>query len=231
MAALSRVQGRDWIQEAYETGDPAIRKRTSALKSKGYRAKSFPMGNQITQWGHVKMTMVDIRPGTSGDAYLENVPRANPAKRIMGYSNPRRPPGYGSIKGAERQWKRQTASHVAGKRSKSRGTHKYFREGFAAADRQEQEAIRKKREGNPRRKTRGACVFCGKGMHVPAGEERACKRCAKRFDRQQAEQYHAAKARGAGPNWPAANPLPVGKYVTVKAKRLPNGRVELRGIR
>jgi hypothetical protein len=27
------------------------------------------------------------------------------------------------------------------------------------------------------------------------------------------------------------NPLPVGKFVTVKAKRLPGGRIELRGIR
>lgn len=76
--ALSRVQGRDWIQESYETGDPSIRKRTAALKKLGYRAKSFPMGEQVTQWGRVKMTMVDIRPGSSQDSYLENVPRSNP---------------------------------------------------------------------------------------------------------------------------------------------------------
>lgn len=54
----------------------------------GYRAKSFPMGEQVTQWGRVKLTMVDIRPGSSGDSYLENVPRANPAKKINAMKNP-----------------------------------------------------------------------------------------------------------------------------------------------
>jgi hypothetical protein len=73
---VSSVQGRDWIQESYETGDPAIRRRTAELKKLGYRAKSFPMGNQVTQWGNVKLTMVDIRAGSSGDNYLTNVPSA-----------------------------------------------------------------------------------------------------------------------------------------------------------
>ena len=78
MAAILKVPGRGWIQESYETGDPDIKRRAKELRARGYRVTTFSMGPQVTQYGTVKMTMVDIRPGTSGDSYLEQV---NPGGR------------------------------------------------------------------------------------------------------------------------------------------------------
>jgi hypothetical protein len=78
MAAILKVHGRGWIQESYETGDPDIKKRAKELRARGYRVVSESMGSQVTQYGRLKMTLMDIRPGTSGDSYLEQV---NPRRR------------------------------------------------------------------------------------------------------------------------------------------------------
>ena len=78
MAALLQTRGRNWIQESYETGDPSIKTRAKQLRSRGYRVATSSMGPQVTQYGVVKMTLLDVRPGTSGDEYLEQV---NPSKR------------------------------------------------------------------------------------------------------------------------------------------------------
>jgi hypothetical protein len=83
--AALQTRGRDWIQESYETGDPDIKARASTLRKLGYRVSVSSMGSQVTPVGTVRMTMVDIRPGTSGDQYLEDVPPAkvvrwNPAE-------------------------------------------------------------------------------------------------------------------------------------------------------
>ncbi len=77
-AAALAVHGRGWIQETYETGDPDLKRRARELRAKGYRVVSSSMGNQVTQWGVLKMTLLDIRPGSSGDADLERI--ANPAR-------------------------------------------------------------------------------------------------------------------------------------------------------
>lgn len=73
MAALLQTRGRNWIQESYETGDPDIKRRAKQLRALGYRVLSSSLGSQVTQYGRVKMTMLDIRPGTTGDEYLEQV--------------------------------------------------------------------------------------------------------------------------------------------------------------
>jgi hypothetical protein len=70
------VPGRGWIQESYATGEPEIKPRAAMLRKLGYKVTVFSMGDQITPVGRIKMTMIDIRPGTSGDEYLENVPPA-----------------------------------------------------------------------------------------------------------------------------------------------------------
>ena len=80
MSALLQVRGRGWIQESYETGAPELKQRAKALRAAGYRVASSSMGQQVTQWGRVKLTMLDIRPGASGDSDLEGVGR-NPAGR------------------------------------------------------------------------------------------------------------------------------------------------------
>lgn len=76
-ALLNEVRGRNWIQASYETGSRELKNRAKELRKKGYRVKSASLGNQVTQWGTVKVTLLDIRPGTSGDEYLEAV---NPVK-------------------------------------------------------------------------------------------------------------------------------------------------------
>lgn len=69
------VHTRRGIQEWYETasGDAGVRARQ--LRKLGYRVYSSAMGPQVTNVGVVKMTLVDIEPGTSGDTNLDNVPR------------------------------------------------------------------------------------------------------------------------------------------------------------
>ena len=79
MAAMLKTHGRGWIQESYETGDPDIKRRAKELRARGYRVHSESMGSQVTQYGRLKMTLLDIRPGTSGDAYLE---QANPRRSV-----------------------------------------------------------------------------------------------------------------------------------------------------
>lgn len=79
---LLHVHGRGWIQESYDTGSPELRRRAKSLRAAGYSVNSFSLGSQVTQWGRAKLTMLDIRPGSSGDPYLENVGRQdNPKPR------------------------------------------------------------------------------------------------------------------------------------------------------
>lgn len=88
MAALNKVHGRDargndWIQESYETGDPELRARASDLRRRGYHVRSVSLGSQVTQYGRVKITMLDIRVGRSGDDYLEQVnPRRSRRRKV-----------------------------------------------------------------------------------------------------------------------------------------------------
>lgn len=78
---LLHVHGRGWIQESYDTGSPELRRRAKSLRAAGYSVNSFSLGSQVTQWGRAKLTMLDIRPGSSGDPYLENVGRQDNPKR------------------------------------------------------------------------------------------------------------------------------------------------------
>ena len=86
--ALLHVHGRGWIQESYETGSPELRQRAKSLRAAGYRVTSASLGSQVTQWGRAKLTMLDIRPGSSGDPDLENVRQgraANPGSHSLLY--------------------------------------------------------------------------------------------------------------------------------------------------
>jgi hypothetical protein len=74
--ALLVVKGRGWIQESYETAAHETRTRASTLRKQGYRVISQSLGPQVTPVGSVRITMLDIRPGTSGDADLGGVPPA-----------------------------------------------------------------------------------------------------------------------------------------------------------
>jgi hypothetical protein len=72
--AASSVHGRGWIQESYETSGGEAKKRAATLRKLGYQVSVGSMGRQVTPVGSINLTMVYIRPGTSGDAYLEGVP-------------------------------------------------------------------------------------------------------------------------------------------------------------
>ena len=56
-----------WCQEWYETASRDAGKRTRQLRKEGFQAFSSSMGNQVTSVGSVKMTLVDIRPGSHMD--------------------------------------------------------------------------------------------------------------------------------------------------------------------
>lgn len=116
MAALNKVHGRDargndWIQESYETGDPVLRARASDLRRRGYHVRSVSLGSQVTQYGRVKMTMLDIRAGRSGDDYLEQV---NPRRRRTG----RRNAGRGSFRKTKKQLRKKGYTIKSSKRMK-----------------------------------------------------------------------------------------------------------------
>jgi hypothetical protein len=56
-----------WAQESYDTNSGDARVRAGQLRKAGYKVTVVPMGNQVTSVGRVKMTMVDVRPGTHED--------------------------------------------------------------------------------------------------------------------------------------------------------------------
>ncbi len=206
-------------------------------------------------------------------------PTTGTGGRVWLVRNPSRRPMRGAFAGAARKWKTKTSSFVAGKRSKSRETHRHFREGYDAAE--------QKRAGNPAavgyvqpkpgkatgrriavyQKADGRLVAGGElydnlrdlldhidnrwqyvaknpAVYSVYSDDGLLKEGFKTLD----DARTFAKRMAIDQNtyvyrnedrlttykmkFPKSrNPLPVGKMVTVKAKRLPGGRIELRGIR
>jgi hypothetical protein len=64
---MNIVNTGKWCQVALPTGESAIRNITSILRRFGFVVKTFNMGQQITSVGSVKLTMIDIRPGSNSD--------------------------------------------------------------------------------------------------------------------------------------------------------------------
>ena len=61
-------QGR-WCQATISSGAIGIRTVASILRREGYKVAVGSMGNQVTNVGLVKMTLIDIRPGTNPDTF------------------------------------------------------------------------------------------------------------------------------------------------------------------
>lgn len=80
MAAFNEVHGRGWIQAWYETGSDEMKARASAARKLGYRVVSQAMGSQVTNVGRIRLSLLDIRPGRSGDSELEGVPNPGPPR-------------------------------------------------------------------------------------------------------------------------------------------------------
>lgn len=68
------VKGRGWRQESYDSESGDARRRAAQLRRLGYQATASSLGSQVTPLGRMRMSIVTIRPGRTGDEYLENVP-------------------------------------------------------------------------------------------------------------------------------------------------------------
>jgi len=69
MIAIKQINQGHWCQETYETSAPGIRKRAADLRKRGYRVTVSSMGNQVTRYGIVKLTMLTILPGAHQDTF------------------------------------------------------------------------------------------------------------------------------------------------------------------
>lgn len=58
-----------WCQEWYETASRHARRRAAELRRLGYHVSAEGMGPQVTEVGRIKMTILDIRPGTHEDTF------------------------------------------------------------------------------------------------------------------------------------------------------------------
>ncbi len=67
LKCCSQVNQGNWCQETYETGTGQAGKRARQLKSLGYLVAVQAMGPQVTPYGVVKLTLVDIRKGNNPD--------------------------------------------------------------------------------------------------------------------------------------------------------------------
>lgn len=67
MKCYGQVNQGLWCQEWYESSSRDAGRRTRQLRKLGYDAVSSAMGEQVTDVGRVKMTLVDIRPGARRD--------------------------------------------------------------------------------------------------------------------------------------------------------------------
>ncbi len=66
---LCQVNNGNWCQESYETASRDAGRRAKILRNLGYQVRTGSLGSQVTQYGTVKLTMIDIRPGTHSDTY------------------------------------------------------------------------------------------------------------------------------------------------------------------
>ena len=57
--------GRNWAQLTIDTGNPVIKTLCHTLRQAGYRVSSSSMGNQVTSVGVIKMTLINVNPGTA----------------------------------------------------------------------------------------------------------------------------------------------------------------------
>lgn len=69
ITCLLQVNTGTWCQESYETASRDAGKRAKQLRQAGYQVAVSSMGAQVTSLGLIKLTMVDIRPGSNQDTF------------------------------------------------------------------------------------------------------------------------------------------------------------------
>ena len=55
------TQGGNWQQETYETASRDAGRRARQLRGLGYRVSVSPLGQQITQVGCIRLTLLTVR--------------------------------------------------------------------------------------------------------------------------------------------------------------------------
>ena len=63
------VNNGNWCQVSLPSGEPCIRVITSILRRFGYAVRTSSIGMQVTRVGSIRLTLVDIRPGSNPDTY------------------------------------------------------------------------------------------------------------------------------------------------------------------
>lgn len=69
MTCYGQVNQGSWCQEHYESASRDAGRRVHQLRKAGFLAKSSPMGPQVTRVGVVRMTTVNIAPGSNPDTF------------------------------------------------------------------------------------------------------------------------------------------------------------------
>ena len=69
VTCLGQINAGAWCQETYETVSRGAGRRARQLRVAGYRVTVGPLCPQVTPLGTIRMTQVDIRPGTHRHTY------------------------------------------------------------------------------------------------------------------------------------------------------------------
>lgn len=75
------VSGHNWRQEHYETASRDASKRARQLRKLGYHVSVSSLGNQVTNVGRVKMSMVSVYTADTG-LDIVDVPKPDREIRI-----------------------------------------------------------------------------------------------------------------------------------------------------
>ena len=67
MSCCKQVNAGRWCQESYETASRDAGRRAKQLRKLGYQVSVSAMSFQVTPLGSLKLTLVDIRPGSNAD--------------------------------------------------------------------------------------------------------------------------------------------------------------------
>jgi hypothetical protein len=66
---MAIVNTGNWLQAAVSTGATGLRTATAILRRQGYQVTTSSMGNQVTNLGVLKMTMINVGKGNQEDTF------------------------------------------------------------------------------------------------------------------------------------------------------------------
>ena len=69
------VNGGTWAQETWPTGEAYTKARCVQLRRAGFGVRTSPLGPQVTDFGVIRMTLINIKP-RPGEDYIDGLPEA-----------------------------------------------------------------------------------------------------------------------------------------------------------